>query len=262
VPKPILSPVRIVWPLSKLPKVLFESGVGKDLPDDQLFKCPVQAAADSRKKTLPTNKATIPCLHRTQTGRGKKKVITIADLNKAVKLTKKISSGRKTGNSGSSLPPNPVVTKLLVQVDELKQGGILPIAQSQSLTKTEAANSLKISRHQRKLQNKAKSDENIANYIKLYRETNGCDPKPKSVHTKTKDSETSGHDKVPNEELLDESDDESAPQGLTPMNLSADGDLSPVGHLSETVQQVVLNEDSGLRTAPDSKEVKARLVLL
>jgi hypothetical protein len=65
------------------------------------------------------------------------------------------------------------------------------------------------------------------------------------------------------------SDDNQALHGLTPLNLSADADLmdfndnpvpgvvppSPVGHLSETVQQVVLNEDSGSLTVRDSKEV-------
>jgi hypothetical protein len=81
-----------------------------------------------------------------------------------------------------------------------------------------------------------------------------------------KDSENLGY--VENEELLDMSDDE-APQGETPLNLSADMDLmdfsddpvpgivppNPVGALTETIQQVALNEDSGSRTAPDSKEV-------
>ncbi len=68
--------------------------------------------------------------------------------------------------------------------------------------------------------------------------------------------------------LLDMYDDE-APHVLTPLNLSAAADLmdfsdnpvpgikppNPVGALTETIQQVTLIEDSGLRTALDAKEV-------
>ena len=136
-------------PPLKLPKVEFESGVGKDLPDDKRFKRPApQAATDPRKKPPPSKKAAIPRLDKIQTGRVEKKVITIADLNKAVNITKKISSGGKQGTSGSNLPPNPVVTKLLALVDDLRQGGVLPTAQSSSSTKKEAAPDQKVSRRQ------------------------------------------------------------------------------------------------------------------
>jgi hypothetical protein len=80
-------------PPLKLPKVEFESGVRKGLPDDKRFKRPApRAAAEPRKKPPPSKKAAIPHLDRVQTGRVEKNVITIADLNKAVNLTKKISS--------------------------------------------------------------------------------------------------------------------------------------------------------------------------
>ena len=253
-------------PPSKLPKVEFESGVGKDLPNDKRFKrpAPPQAAADPRKKPPPSKKAAIPRLDKVQTGRVEKKVITIADLNKAVNLTKKISSGGKQGTSGSNLRPNPVVTRLLALVDDLRQGGVLPTAQSSSSTKTEAAPDHKVSRRQRKLEAKIKR----YNEIRFDGPCFGSDPtlKPHNVKTDKKDSENSG--RVENEELLDMSDDE-APHGETPLNTSADMDLmdfsddpvpgvvppNPVGALADTIQQVALNKDSGSRTAPDSKEV-------
>jgi hypothetical protein len=248
-------------PPSKLPKVEFESGVGKDLPDDMRFKRPAPSAAAPRAR-MSTLKAAIPRLDKVQTGRVEKKVITIADLNKAVNLTKKISSGSKQGTSGSNLPPNPVVTRLLALVDELRQGGVLPTAQSSNSTKTEAAPDLKVSRRQRKAEAKARR----YNEARFDGPCFGYDPtKPQNVKFDKKDSEHSG--RVENEELLDMSDDE-APHGETPLNLSADMDLmdftddpvpgvvpNPVGALADTVQQVVLNEDSGSRTAPDSKEV-------
>jgi hypothetical protein len=200
----------------------------------------------------------IPCLDRGHPGHVEKKVITIADLNKAINLTKKISSGGQAGTSGSKLPPNPVITKLLALVDELRQGGILPTAQSSSLTKTEATHDQKVSRRQRKLEAKAKRESDSKKYVQLYKDLHGYSPTLKPGYVKVdgeirkldaKDSENSG--RVENEELLGMSDDE-APQEDTPLNLSADADLmdfsddpvpgvvppNPVGALTKTIKQV------------------------
>jgi hypothetical protein len=132
------------------------------------------------RKPPPSKKGAIPRLDKVQTGRVEKKVITIADLNKAVNLTKKISSGGKQGTSGSNLPPNPVVTRLLALVDDLRQGGVLPTAQSSSSTKTEAAPDHKVSRRQRKLEAKIKR----YNEIRFDGPCFGSDPTLKSIMSK------------------------------------------------------------------------------
>ena len=244
-------------PPSRLPKVAPETGVGQDLPNDPRFKRPTPPAAiptrpANTRKPIPEK----PKLVKTETP----KPITLSDLNKAVNLTKKISSKEKAGTSGiAPACKNPVVTKLLQLVEDLQKAGVVPAPEVKMEVDLPAkTTSLRKSRRESYEAKKAK-DEKKAEKASEGQLSNQLQKDVSVVDPLSKRSP------VLNEHLLDEPDDFDldAPKNETPINLS-DGETDlmdldevetitsqPVERLTENVQQVNLTEEeSGSATNP------------
>jgi len=247
-------------PPSRLPKVAPETGVGQDLPNDPRFKRPTPPAAQpirpaNTKKPIPTK----PKMVKPETSAPK--LITLADLNKAVNLTKKISSKEKAGTSG--VPPackNPIVTTLLQLVEDLQTAGIVPAPEVKMEvdppTKTTSSRKSRREFYEAKKAQDEKKVEKVNESElskQLFGDVSVVDP-------------LSNRSPVPNEHLLDEPDDfdMNAPKNETPTNNLSEGEtdlmeidllesVTPLLNedLAVNVQQVsLISEESGSTTNP------------
>ena len=254
-------------PPSKLPKVAPESGVGKDLPDDKRFKRPdpaspsrvTAATSITRRPTMPV-KIDLRTLNKTKPGRVEKaKPITYSSLTEALNLVKRLSSGEQAGSSGlQNKLADPVITKLLDFVKDIKQGGLTPTAvETSSTAKTPE---VKLSRKQRRLVKQQAKDAEAAKLsaeMELEDQDQVSDLPPPLATSKQRSRTTS---EIERERLLAPTDEELAAGQLyvntTPVNTSQDvSDLmddseapvhpSQVESLADTVQQVAL-QDQGI----------------
>ena len=269
-------------PPSKLPKVAPETGVGKDLPDDPRFSRQATTAASSatasRRPSLPV-KIDLSKLNRANVSRVEKsltKPITLNSLTEAIKLATKISHGSEQGSSGTQRQiRDPVVSKLLELVKDVKQGDVKSTAVPDAPTVPAVTPEVKLSRRQRKLAKVNIKRDDVDKYASLYKSLYGFSPnrvqpviEPELTNPPPPVIPTIRSERVENEELLlaSDNDDDDIPLNETPVNLSptlldfeTEMDFEVTGSnevatLAETVQQVVIQDQAPVDQTSDQPD--------
>jgi len=269
-------------PPSKLPKVAPETGVGKDLPDDPRFSRQATTAASSatasRRPSLPV-KIDLSKLNRANVSRVEKsltKPITLNSLTEAIKLATKISHGSEQGSSGTQRQiRDPVVSKLLELVKDVKQGDVKSTAVPDAPTVPAVTPEVKLSRRQRKLAKVNIKRDDVDKYASLYKSLYGFSPnrvqpviEPELTNPPPPVIPTIRSEQIENEELLlaSDNDDDEIPLNETPVNLSptlldseTEMDFEVTGSnevatLAETVQQVVIQDQAPVDQTSDQPD--------
>jgi hypothetical protein len=210
------------------------------------------------------NKANVSRVEKSLT-----KPITLNSLTEAIKLATKISHGSEQGSSGTQRQiRDPVVSKLLELVKDVKQGDVKSTAVPDAPTVPAVTPEVKLSRRQRKLAKINIKRDDVDKYASLYKSLYGFSParvqpviEPELTNPPLPTNPvipTIRSERVENEELLlaSDNDDDDIPLNETPVNLSptlldfeTEMDFEVTGSnevatLAETVQQVVIQDQN------------------